>query len=261
MTSLPKKCNAISSLVFTIFFAAWTILCAIIGFPIGVSKKHAIKLGRFWANGVLFALKHICNITCDAKNVDEISQYSLILSKHQSAFETIFFLAKIKNPCFVLKSDLLKIPFYGWYLKNMGMIPVSRKISISEIKSMNNAIINAIKSGKNVILFPQGTRVCEKTLYENGYKNHVKYKFACLDIFSKISSNLAAVSINSGFFWPKKGLYKYSGEIYVKLVYTRAINPQDYDNKSFIIAIKEEIEAAIEADARLYAKTVCDSLK
>jgi len=241
----------ICSTLFDIFFIFWTILCAIFGFPIGMSKKYAIYLGKFWANGVLIALNFFCNIKYECKDLEKMQGLSLILSKHQSAWETIFFLAKIKNVTFVIKENLLKIPFYGWYLQNMGMIPVARKISIMELKNMNKKIIQSIQSKKTVIIFPQGTRT---NVVNN---NIVKYKFGCLDIFNNISGKIGLVALNSGLFWKSGFTIKNNGTILVKLIDIKNNKSEDFINlsKESLIQMKKEIQEKINSESeKIYFK-------
>ena len=196
------------SCIFYIFFSLWTIFCATFGSPIGLNKKTALLLGKTWANGSLFLLFIICNIKSKFKNFDKIPHNGcMLLSHHQSTWETIFFLAKIPNIAFVLKKELLKIPFYGWYLKNMGMIPVNRKGGAGEVKRVNDNIEIAIKNGKNVVIFPQGTRV------DPLKPSVIKLKLSCLDIAKRMNFQVGIITLNSGYFWPKGFILKKSGTI------------------------------------------------
>ncbi len=225
----------IRSVIFDILFAIWTIFCAIFGLPLGLSKKYAIYLGKFWGNGVLILLKIVCNIGYSCKNLETLQNGSfLILSKHQSAWETIFFLTKIDKVSFVIKEGLLKVPFYGWYLKNMGMIPVKRSNTIGEMREMNNQILKSLQLGKSVVIFPQGTRTSP---YEK-----MRYKFGCLEIFKNYSGKVALIALNSGLFWPKGFGIKNAGRVEVEI--TNIININQNTN---IIQTKEDIESEIHA--------------
>lgn len=236
----------IRSIIFDIFFAITTVFFAIFGIPLGISKKLSPKLAKSWAISVLFLLEKICKIKSKCDDINQINSCNLILSKHQSTWETIFFLAKIKNVSFVIKEELTKIPFYGWYLKNMGMIPVKRKISPSELKYMNEKIQSAIKNGRTVVIFPQGTRILSCNF-------DVNFKLNCLEIFKNISGKIGLISLNSGKFW-KKGLFKIKnkGTIISSLVFTYKIDKQKYQKmtKDEILDLKNKISIKIEEGSR-----------
>ncbi len=238
----------IRSIIFDICFAFVTIFFAIFGFPLGISKKYSPILGKAWAETVLFLLEKICKIKSICKDIDKISACNLVLSKHQSAWETIFFLAKIKNVTFVIKEELTKIPFYGWYLKNMGAITVKRKISPSELKSMNKKIKDAILDGKTVVIFPQGTRTnpdlnnCE-----------ISFKLNCLEIFKTISGKVALIGLNSGTYFPKGFMKaKKSGNIVASLADILHIEKKECVkmDKNEILKLKNEIAKKIEDESR-----------
>lgn len=233
----------IRNILFNITFAIWTILCAIAGFPVGLSKKYAIYLGKFWAKGALLLLKYICNIYEKGEfDNKEFDKYNLIFSKHQSALETIYLLNKIKNPAFVIKNNLTKLPFYGWYLENMGMIPVSRVTSGAELKQMNNKILKAIKNGKTVIIFPQGTRT------KFAEKEICKYHLNSLAICSEIDCKIGLVALNTGKFWPKGMSGKRAGQYDINIVHSISIKCDEFAHysKDDIKNLKSLIEKEIE---------------
>lgn len=238
------------SLVFEIFFFLWTIFITSILMPLGLTKKYAIIVGKIWSNVTIFMLWLLCGIKYkinrnDIKNINKSPH--LLLVKHQSAWETIFLQKMIKINSFVVKSDLLKIPFYGWYLVNMGSIPVDRKGSVSEMRKMNQNISKALQNGRSVIIFPQGTRV----KYDQN-NSEVKYKLGCLDVFSKMDGKIAIFGLNSGKYWPKGFGVKNPGTIELKLIKTFEVKSENYNeikNK-----LKEEIEKKIETECKILSK-------
>ena len=52
---------------------------------------------------------------------------SVILAKHQSAWDTMIFHTLSPDPAYVMKKELLFVPFYGWLAYKQGNIPVDRK--------------------------------------------------------------------------------------------------------------------------------------
>jgi 1-acyl-sn-glycerol-3-phosphate acyltransferase len=237
----------IRSIFFDLTFALITIWFAVIGLPLGLTKKYSLLLGKAWAKTVLFALRVICGIVSKCDDIKELNSCNLILSKHQSAWETIFFLAELKNPAFVIKEELTRVPFYGWYLKNMGMITVKRVSSARELKRMNNGILNALKCGKNVIIFPQGTRVAADM---NNFEK--PFRLNCLEVFAEFSGKIATVGINGGLFWKKGFSIKKSGLCRAKIGDIFDVKSNKYQDlsKQEINELKEKISNSIEKTSR-----------
>ena len=113
-------------------------------------------------------------------------------------FETFFLQTIFNSPIFILKKELLLIPFFGWYLKKIGSISITRdKISKDNLGFFRKVSKTVLNSDRPVIIFPQGTRVLpvERPPFKKGASRiYEELKIAC-----------QPVAINSGYVWPKKG--------------------------------------------------------
>ena len=121
-----------------------------------------------------------------------------IASSHQSMFETFFLQTIFNSPVFILKKELLIIPIFGWYLKKIGSISITRnKISKDNLEFFNEISKTVSDSSRPLIIFPQGTRVLpnEKPPFKKGASK----------IYEKLNIACQPVAINSGCVWPKKG--------------------------------------------------------
>ena len=121
-----------------------------------------------------------------------------IASSHQSMFETFFLQTIFNSPVFILKKELLIIPIFGWYLKKIGSISITRnKISKDNLEFFNEISKTVSNSSRPLIIFPQGTRVLpnEKPPFKKGASR----------IYEKLNIACQPVAINSGYVWPKKG--------------------------------------------------------
>lgn len=165
----------------------------------------------------------------------------LIVSKHQSTWETLAFNYIFPKSVFVLKKELLYIPVFGWYLIHGGMIPLDRK-KASGIKGMLKIARQRIKEGRNVVIFPEGTRTTPGT--KNEYKKGVYLLYRTLNV------PVIPVALNSGVFWPRNTLIKYPGTIKAEIL--KPIEP-GLDDKTFMAKIETEIETASE---RLYKESI-----
>jgi len=121
-----------------------------------------------------------------------------IASSHQSMFETFFLQTIFNSPVFILKKELLKIPIFGWYLKKIGSISISRdKIAKDNLGFFNKVSKTVLNSDRPLVIFPQGTRVLphERPPLKKGASR----------IYENLNIACQPVAINSGHVWPKKG--------------------------------------------------------
>jgi 1-acyl-sn-glycerol-3-phosphate acyltransferase len=131
----------------------------------------------------------------------------VIASKHQSAWETLAFQCIFHKPTWVLKRELLWIPFFGWGLAAIAPIAINRGQRRQAMQQVLTQGIARLAAGHSVIIFPEGTRVApgERKRYGLGAAN-----FA-------IAANVPIVPVahNAGIFWRRKEFIKRPGTIHV----------------------------------------------
>lgn len=240
MKNLKKINNNISlffrSLTFNIMFVLITFLLSITFLPISIfSKKTAIFTGYMWSQTNIFLLKIICKINLEISGLDNIpkNENFVIASKHQSTWDTIFFLKFFINPAYILKKELLYIPLFGQYLMMMGMLYIDRskgKKSLEKISSEAKKII--LNDKRNLVIFPEGTRTAinQKTRYKSGIYTIAKNNFC----------KILPVALNSGKYWPKGSFFKYPGTIKIHfLPHISQIDNKDQFMKNLEKSIEE----------------------
>ena len=121
--------STIFALFLLVFTPIWSVLC-MIAFPF-LSPENRYNFIGFWNKVVIWLLWHLCGIHYEIRGVENmravLNQPVVILSKHQSAYETIAYKALLpKQLCFVFKRELLWIPFFGWALALLKMIHINR---------------------------------------------------------------------------------------------------------------------------------------
>ena len=204
----------IKAILFATFLIIWTVVVSTLGVITFISfnsKFITTTVGGVWTIGINWYLKYICGILVEIEGVENLPKAPYIIaSKHQSAWETCFFIRYFANPAFILKKELTYIPFYGWYLIVMGMISVERG-SISAIKKINAKIRNVFQQNRVLVIFPEGTRVLPDT--ENDYKSGIY-------MIHKAAPEvpIVPVALNSGKFWPKGSFAMKPGVIKVKFL-------------------------------------------
>ena len=225
----------IRSLIFNIFLPIWTVFISTLLSPLIFFKNPKVMsaLGISWSYVTISALRIICNIRIEVQGAHNLPKSPYIIAcKHQSALETAFFQQYLKFPVYVIKKELLKIPFYGWFLKHMGMISIDRKGGISALKQMLRDCEKNLNQNRSIIIFPEGTRVMplESVEYHAGILA-IKKKFPEIPIIP--------VALNSGLFWPKNSWFKYPGTMKFKILPELDKN---LDNKSTLHELKKTID-------------------
>src|SRR5690348_14839621 len=149
------------ALAFNLVFFAWTAVLATVGLPLLLAPRAAtIWLGRFWASSVLEWLRITAGIHPDIRGLDRIPRDGCIIAmKHQSAWDTLVIPVVLRNPVFVLKRELMLVPFFGWYLARAGSIAIDRKGRAGALRGMLARAQPAAAAGRPIVIFPEGTRV------------------------------------------------------------------------------------------------------
>ena len=151
----------------------------------------------YWTNICLKLLLSTKILVRGRENIITNEKF-FIASSHQSMFETFFLQTIFNSPVFILKKELLKIPIFGWYLKKIGSISISRdKVSKDNLGFFNKVSNTVLNSDRPLIIFPQGTRVLphERPPLKKGASR----------IYENLNIACQPVAINSGYVWPKKG--------------------------------------------------------
>ena len=187
--------------LFSFFFFFGIIIISIFFLPsLFLPQKIVIiggKLMGYWTNICLKLLLSTKILVRGRENIITNEKF-FIASSHQSMFETFFLQTIFNSPVFILKKELLKIPIFGWYLKKIGSISISRdKISKDNLGFFNKVSKTVLNSDRPLIIFPQGTRVLphERPPLKKGASR----------IYENLNIACQPVAINSGYVWPKEG--------------------------------------------------------
>ncbi len=225
----------VRSSLFKAVFYFWTALFCILYLPLmWLGRDDLIAFQRLWSHGVLVLLKVFMNISLEIKGQENISKGgALYAMKHQSSFDTFIMHTIVKKPAFVMKKELIKIPLYGSFCLKTGMIPVDRDGGLKELKTLIQKSAKAIKENRQVIIFPEGSRINpgDKAEYQPGIFGIYKY--------TKVP--VIPVALNSGLYWPKRGHLIAGGVITFEFL--KAIEP-DKKKADFMKILEDVIESA-----------------
>ncbi|HEY9080236.1 lysophospholipid acyltransferase family protein [Magnetovibrio sp.] len=230
--------TAIRSFLFnTVFFAGGLVL-ALLLLPCLVLPRRAMQWGlKFWAAVMMQALKLIAGLSWEVRGLENVPDRPCIFAcKHQSAWETGIFYLLVDDPSYILKKELLSIPFFGWYLAKGGAIAIDRKAGASALKLMITGAQDRLARGQNVVIFPEGTR--------SAPGKPGTYHPGVAALYKGVDAPLVPVALNSGLFWQRRSFLKRPGRITIEFL--PAVAP-DQDRKAFMRELQTGIEGASNA--------------
>ena len=203
--------NWLRSGVFFLWFVAMSIAVHVICLPaLLMPRRAAVFAARLWSAGVLWGLRVFAGLDYEVRG--EVPKTAvLVASKHMSMWDTVALFYLIGDPVFVLKRELMRIPFYGWYARRVGMIAIDRQARGAVLRPMTKAVRRALAAGLAVVIFPEGTR-----------KNPdapADYKPGIAALYQKLDVACLPVALNSGLFWTgPAGFLKKRGRIVIQFL-------------------------------------------
>lgn len=234
MTFVRSSWFALALLVITPPYA----LFALATLPLPRMTRYRIISG--WSRLVVYLARTILRIDWRVEGREHLpARPAVILSKHQSAWETMAFQLIFPPQVHVLKRELLWIPFFGWGLALMSPIAIDRSRGLAALRSIARRGRERLQQGFWVVVFPEGTRVApgERRAYQLGG--------AWLAAAS--GAPVVPVAHNAGLFWPRNAFFKRPGTVTVRI--GPSIDPANRDPKT--------INALAETWIEEQQKTLC----
>ena len=222
-------------LFFNFIFYFSILFFGLLFLPTLISRTLTRKSVRFWSKCIIFFLTKIFKIKIVFKNNSlKEKEGQVIAANHQSAFDTIFFLAAFDKTIYVIKKELIFIPVYGWYAMRLGNIYIDRKKKIESIKKISKNIVNLIKQDYKIVIFPEGTRQPPKKIGD--------IKPGVFLIQDRLKRPIFPVYIDSGETWPRN-----SFKIKRKNIFIKSLKPIPYGltKKNFKEILKKSFSSSL----------------
>jgi 1-acyl-sn-glycerol-3-phosphate acyltransferase len=198
------------SVLFNLFFFGLTFILSLYGTVLRfVAPERVLGLGIGWAGIVLGALRRICGIRTVLIGAEHLPAGgpALIAAQHQSAYDTLVWMTLLPRPAYVLKQELTRIPLFGPLLLIGGMISVDRTGGANALRRLMRAADRAIADGRQIVIFPQGTRV------EEG--RHVQLLPGIAALAAQSGLPVIPVATDSGRRWGRRAFRKRAGPIHI----------------------------------------------
>lgn len=223
------------SIVFQIVFWANTIGLMLVWLPglLG-GRQTSQELGRTWGRTSLWLLDKICGLKIEWRGLENIPKGAVIVAaKHQSIWETFVLPIKFPDFSYILKQELVNLPFFGWYLLAAEQIGIEREKGgklLPQLISKANAIF---ADGRQLFIFPEGTR--------RPAGAPPAYKAGIATIYAETHVAVLPVALNSGVFWPRRSLLVRPGTVVIAFlpVIAPGLPPREFFSR-----LCDEIETA-----------------
>ncbi len=194
-----------------------------------------------WFRVVVWGTRVILGVQVRVSGLENLPQGAttpaILLSKHQSTFETLLLPTLMPHPlAFVFKRELLRIPFFGWSMARLDMIHIDRESRAQALKHVVAQGKRLLAQGTWIILFPEGTRI------DRGQKG--TYQTAGTRLAVEAGAPVIPIAVSSGKCWPRQGFIKHGGIVDVSI--GKPIPSVGREPKELM----REVEAWIEAEMR-----------
>jgi 1-acyl-sn-glycerol-3-phosphate acyltransferase len=194
----------------------------ILGSPFPLRYRYALVTA--YVGFIIWLLKVICHVDYKIEGLENIpkDRAGVILSKHQSIWETYYLPTIFHEPAIILKRELLWLPFFGWGLATVNPIAINRGKRSSAMQQIITKGKKCLEEGRWILIFPEGTRIPVGKIG--------KYRLGGARLAVETGYPVIPVAHNAGRFWPRRQFIKYPGTVRMvigPLIETKGRTPEE----------------------------------
>jgi 1-acyl-sn-glycerol-3-phosphate acyltransferase len=232
---------ALRSIAYNVLFYLNLVLHIVAALPTFLLPRRAfMTIAKSWGR-TSNALLAVAGISVELRGREKIPPGALLVaSKHQSFWEAFTLLTLFDDPAFIVKRELMWIPFFGWLLWKADQVPVDRRAKGGAIAGMMERARAAFSEGRQIVIFPEGTRTAPGA--------PPAYRGGLATLYAATNVPCLPIALNSGVFWPRRKFLRYPGTIVLEVLDPI---PPGLDRQAFAARVEADIEAAT---ARLIAE-------
>ncbi|MGB5834509.1 MAG: lysophospholipid acyltransferase family protein [Thiohalocapsa sp.] len=191
-----------------------TLVLAVVGYSTYIvlfgkilGRAGVLAAARSWSLVLLRLLNSLCGLDYRLSGIENLpAQPCILLCKHQSAWETIAAPGIIPRPqAWVLKQELMRVPFFGWALHLFDPIAIDRKAGRTAMRKLLQEGQQHLHEGRSILVFPEGTRVA--------VGDRAPFNIGGALLAAKSGAPVVPIAHNAGVFWKRRGLRKLPGRI------------------------------------------------
>jgi 1-acyl-sn-glycerol-3-phosphate acyltransferase len=223
------------SLLYTVWLYVGSTILALAYTPMLILPRAAIRMGlKFWGWYARVGLVLICGVRIEVRGAEHMPRGpGLIAAKHQGMLDVCGPFTFLPDACFVLKKELIRIPFFGWYCLKSRMIVVDREGHSAALKKLVTDTQDRMRHDRQVVIFPEGTRTRPGAAAD--------YKPGVAALYRDLGLPCTPVATNSGVHWPAKGFMRYPGVVVFEFLEPI---PAGLKRGAFMTELENRIETA-----------------
>lgn len=208
---MSRVLTVLRSVLFLVLQTALTVVWSVVSlltFPFEPLTRYRII--TTWSRIVVWLAQVICGIRYEVKGLERLPRRpSIVLGKHQSAWETLAFQVFLPPQVWVLRRSLLRVPFFGWGLAMASPIAIDRSAGMQALKQTLEQGRDRLARGFWIIIFPEGTRVAPG--------QRAKYQVGGAWLAAKTGAPVVPIAHNAGRLWRRNAFLKFPGIITVSI--------------------------------------------
>jgi 1-acyl-sn-glycerol-3-phosphate acyltransferase len=181
--------------------ASWLVL------PLSAHMRYRVVTS--WSHVVIALARVVCGIRYRIEGRVPRGGPYIVLSNHQSAWETLAFQVLLPPQVLVLKRGLLWIPFFGWGLATLSPITVKRAAPSQTLRRLLEQGKDRLAQGFWIVIFPEGTRIAPG--------KRARFQAGGAWLACRTGVAVVPVAHNAGELWPKNGFIKHPGTVTVSI--------------------------------------------
>lgn len=199
-----------------------------------LNHQQAQKVPKRWTTSTHWLHRVIVGTRMEVIGQENMPDDGCIVAcKHQSVWEFYAVNSLVRDSAFVLKAELMKIPFFGWYVNKLRHIPIRRGDKGRAMRRMIAIARERIAERRQLIIFPEGTRKAPG--------QEPDYRYGVTRMYLDLNCPVVPVALNSGLYWPRRKFLRHPGTIRVKIL--EPIMP-GLSAKEFAAELERRIEEA-----------------
>ncbi|HEV8644874.1 MAG TPA: lysophospholipid acyltransferase family protein [Burkholderiales bacterium] len=225
------------SAVFEIVRFALTVVFAVISLlTFALEPLTRYRIITTWSRLVIALARVVCGVEYRVIGRENLpTEPSIVLSKHQSAWETLAYQEILPPQVWVLKRELLRVPFFGWGLAMMSPIAIDRGSATRSLKQTFDQGKDRLAKGWWIVVFPEGTRIAP------GRRG--RYHLGGAWLACQTGAPVVPIAHNAGTLWHRNAFIKHPGTIIVSI--GPAIHPQGMTADTLNRKVEDWIETEV----------------
>jgi len=226
------------SLLFIVLFYLWTVALGLLALPMLLGPRRWLTgMFRFWTRGVIVLLRVACDIRVELRGREHLpTGRAIVAPKHQCMFDVFAQFAWLPDSCFVMRKELMRIPFFGLFAWKARMVVLDREGGSAALRDLLRDARERLVEPRELVIFPEGHRGAPGQAGD--------YHPGVAGLYRDLELTTHPVATNSGVHWPAHGFLRRPGVIVFEYL---APIPPGLKRGEFMRRLEQEIETASNA--------------